>query len=128
MPASMRLIALSSFRVLLFMSILALGGPARGQDVYSEFRTDLQTIAAPQSRVLGSAGYEQTVNYIKGEIAKLPGVEFQVHEYPVMAPVTDDATIQIGARVEKVYPFWPAQIRLNSTPVEGITGKLLYVG
>src|SRR5438067_6035807 len=122
----MRLGSPTSVRTLVILCTLAIGSAARGEDAYSEFRADRQTIAAPQSRVLGSAGYEQTVNYIKGEIAKLPGVEFQVHEFPVMAPVTDEATIRIGTRVEKVYPFWPAQIRLNSTPVEGISGKLIY--
>ena len=31
-------------------------------------------------------------------------------------------------RVEKVYPFWPAQVRLNTTPAGGIRGRLVYCG
>jgi hypothetical protein len=67
-------------------------------------------------------------------------------EFPVMVPVTrsgtltlpnsPDLTRQLGANVaselasqpQRVYPFWPAQIRPNATPAEGITGRPIYVG
>jgi ABC-type lipoprotein release transport system permease subunit len=56
-------------------------------------------------------------------------VELKVHEFPVMVPVTESATMDLdGGRVEKIYPFWPAQVRVCATPAEGIAGKLVYVG
>jgi len=103
-------------------------GQTGAQDIRREFDRDLGALCQPRSRSLGTAGYEQTIGYLKTEIAKLNNVQLQVHEYPVTAPVTDDATLRIGPRTESIYPFWPAQVRLNSTPAEGITGKLVYVG
>src|SRR5262249_46725382 len=51
------------------------------------------------------------------------------HEFPVMVPVTESATLETGdGRIEKLYPFWPAQVRLNATPLEGFRGKLIYCG
>jgi len=78
---------------------------------------------------VGSAGYYAAGKYLEGEIGKLPGVELQKHEFGVMTPVTEWATLSMaGGRVENVYPFWPAQIRTCSTPVGGISGKVVYAG
>jgi hypothetical protein len=46
-----------------------------------------------------------------------------------MVPVTQEAELEFkdGAPA-KIYPFWPAHIRVCSTPPEGIDGKLVYVG
>ena len=112
-----------------WLAVLALCyGQTGAQDIRREFDRDLGALCQPRSRSLGTTGYEQTIGYLKTEIAKLSNVQLQVHEYPVMAPVVDDATLRIGPRTESIYPFWPAQVRLNSTPAEGITGKLVYVG
>ena len=28
----------------------------------------------------------------------------------------------------RVYPLWPAVVRLNTTPAEGLSGRLVYIG
>ncbi len=94
-----------------------------------QFRTDLEAIAAHQSRVIGSDGYYQTANYLQSQISALPGVELKRHEFPVMVPVTELGSLTLpDGSSEKVYPFWPASVRANSTPPEGITGRLVYCG
>ncbi len=94
-----------------------------------QFAVDLGAICACGSRVVGSAGYYEAGKYLEGEIGKLPGVELQKHEFGVMTPVTEWATLSVdGGQVENVYPFWPAQIRTCSTPAEGISGRVVYAG
>src|SRR5436190_21269968 len=92
-------------------------GVSRAQFETGQFQKDLQTICDVQSRALGTPGYERAVDYLKQQIGAMANVELQVHEYPVMAPVTESATITLGGeRTSNVYSFWPAQVRLNSTP------------
>jgi hypothetical protein len=94
-----------------------------------QFAKDLGQFCASPTRVVGSPGYEQACNYLQSEIAKLPNVQLRVHGYPLLVPVTHSATLDLGGgRVEKVYPFWPAQVRVCSTPPDGIRGKLVYAG
>ena len=85
---------------------------------------------AARVRTPGTEGYEQTAAYIEKQIAALGDkVEFRKHDFSVMVPVTHSASLDIPAGGQiKVYPFWPAGIRLNATPNEGITGRLVYAG
>src|SRR3954447_17673739 len=116
-------------RLLLLLTALSFSTPARAQIDAKQFHDDLQAIAAAPSRVIGSPGYFAAADYLAREIQRLPNVELKVHEFPVMVPVTESATIDLGSgRVEKVYPFWPAQVRLCATPAEGMSGKLVYAG
>ncbi len=93
-----------------------------------QFRRDLATLTSSPSRVIGSKGYDDAGRYLEREIRKLPSVELRTHEFTVMMPVTQSATLELGdGHVESVYPFWPAHIRVNATPFDGITGKLVYV-
>jgi len=102
---------------------------ARAQVDPAAFQTDLQSLSAPVSRVIGSDGYEQTVAYLRKQINALPGVQLREQSFSVMVPVTRSATLErAGAKSEPIYPFWPAHARANSTPERGITGKLVYCG
>src|SRR5437764_13467850 len=44
-----------------------------------------------------------------------------------MVPVTREAVLTHFAGSDRVYPFWPAQVRVNATPAEGITGRCVYI-
>src|SRR5438105_143599 len=66
----------------------------------AQFRRDVQAIAASgRSRVIGSEGYEKTAEYLRDEIRKLQStagaVEFREHAFPVMVPVTEQATLAL---------------------------------
>src|SRR5580700_7208624 len=93
---------------------------APGQIDAGKYRADLTAICGFGSRVVGSPGYYAAGKYLEEQISELPNVELKKHEYAVMTPVTESATLTLsGGSVENVYPFWPAQIRTCSTPVEG---------
>src|SRR3954447_9711349 len=81
------------------------------------FTNDLRAITQPACRSIATDGYYQTAKWIQAEIGKLPNVELQVHEYPVVVPVTESATLTFAdGSAERVYPFWPAGARVCATP------------
>lgn len=93
-----------------------------------QFQKDLKSICASPSRVIGSRGYDDTVKYVREQIEKLSNVDLQEQEFPVMVPQTRFATLATpGRKRENIYPFWPAKVRVNSTPAGGITGHCVYV-
>lgn len=110
------------------LALLVLGLPASAQVNTEQFRKDLSQLAS-QPRVIGTPGYYAAADYIQAQLGEMPGVQVKTHEYEVMMPVTESAAIQVpGAGEVPVYPFWPAHTRLNATPAEGISGRLVYVG
>jgi hypothetical protein len=54
------------------------------------------------------------------------------HEFSVLVPRTDEASLTLSGGAspgpQRVYPLWPAGVRTQSLPEEGIAGKLYYVG
>jgi ABC-type lipoprotein release transport system permease subunit len=113
----------------LFLAIvLLLSAHAFAEIDPNQFRADLSAIAQYPSRVIGSPGYYSAGQYLQTEIAKLPNIALKKQEYSVLVPVTKFATLESPGRVDPVYPFWPAQVRVSSTPPEGIRGKLIYSG
>jgi len=94
----------------------------------SQFDRDLAALTTTPTRLVGSAGYEASFDYLRGQITALPNVELQTHDYPVMTPHTTSASISIGGATDAIYPVLPANIRLNATPTEGISGDLVYCG
>jgi hypothetical protein len=92
-----------------------------------QFQADVTYLGSLPSRSPVTQGYFNAAGYVQRQIASLPNVQWRKHEFPIMAPITESATLSLpGGRVEKVYPFWPAGIRVCGTPAEGITGKLVY--
>ncbi len=92
-------------------------------------RADFDALTQSPSRAVGSPGYDAAVAYLEKRLRAIPGVDLKVHRFDVMVPVTHSATLALpGGASETVYPLWPAAVRLNATPAEGITGRLVYVG
>ncbi len=109
------------------IAILAAAALCTAQVDEGQFATDVRTLASLSTRMPGTAGYSQAAGYLQSQIAPLPNVQLKRHTFPVMVPFTESATISIPGRpLENIYPLWPAGIRLNSTPPEGITGQLVY--
>jgi ABC-type antimicrobial peptide transport system permease subunit len=105
---------------------------AFGQIDQTQYRDDLEAIAK-EPRAVGSIGYFHAASYIENQIRQLPNVELRRQQFPVMVPVTRSATLTLPnnpnfTAPQAVYPFWPAGIRLNATPAEGIKGRPIYVG
>ncbi|HEV2292736.1 MAG TPA: ABC transporter permease [Tepidisphaeraceae bacterium] len=117
--------------VLCLLVPVAARDAAAQQNVNREqLQRDFTALTSHLSRVIGSPGYEQAAAYIESQLSALgSGIQWRRHEYPVMAPVTTSATLTIaGGATEPIYPFWPADVRLCSTPAEGITGRAIYCG
>ena len=93
----------------------------------NQFTRDVKAIAAFPTRMPGTPGYRDAAAYLQQQITALNNVQLRRHVYPIMVPFTESATIVIpGQPAENIYPLWPAGIRLNATPAEGITGRLVY--
>jgi ABC-type antimicrobial peptide transport system permease subunit len=113
---------------------------ARASDsAIGDFETDILQICGRargiESRVVGSTGYRRTEDYLQKQFDEILAdnpdvVEAPPHQYQVMAPVTRLATAKVikGGASFPIYPFWPAQVRVDSTPIGGIRGRLVYVG
>ena len=87
---------------------------------------DLAALTA-RPRNAGSEGSDAAIDYVRQQIAALPGVELQEHAFPLMTPQTRSATLTLpGGRSVDVHPFFPASVRLNATPTDGLTGELVY--
>ena len=122
----------------LFALAAVIGGVARGQTTRpaqlqgiddARFRSDFTALTSPPTRVVGSDGYARTVEWLSAQIAQLTNVELKTHTFSMMVPVTRHSTLTLpDGSTQNVYPFWPAQSRVNSTPADGITGELVYCG
>jgi hypothetical protein len=99
-----------------------------GQIDPQRFEQDLKELASAP-RIIGSDGYYKAADYLEEQLKSIPGLEYRRHEYPVMVPITRSATLSGPglAQPERVYPFWPAQARVNATPAGGLNGKLVYI-
>jgi len=80
------------------------------------------------SRVVGYPGYYRAVEYVVGRLREL-GYSVEVQEFAVVAPVEVEAYVEVGGERLKVHAVWPnAMFVPPSTPPEGVSGKLVYVG
>ncbi len=92
-----------------------------------QFTTDVKYLSSLPTRLPGTTGYRDAAAYVQQQIVALSNVQLRRHLFPLMVPFTESATITIAGRpVENIYPLWPAGIRVNSTPLDGITGRLVY--
>lgn len=101
--------------------------PALAQIDETKFQSDVRYLSSLPSRSPGTDGYFQAAGFVQRELAALPNVEWRRHEFPVTVPITESASLTLAdGAAQKIYPFWPAGVRLCATPAEGISGKLVY--
>ncbi|MEM2454790.1 MAG: M28 family peptidase, partial [Candidatus Bathyarchaeia archaeon] len=83
------------------------------------------------SRMTGYQGYYKASDYIYNffeKIANLSDVQF--HNFTVTVPIDYGATLtvlELDKNIE-IYPLYPNLVATPSTPYEGISGQLIYVG
>ena len=112
----------------LFLLIICLPWvPAQAQIDENQFAADVKFLSSLPTRMPGTTGYRDAAGYLQQQIVSLNNVQVRRHLFPVMVPFTESATIAVpGRALENIYPLWPAGVRLNSTPPQGITGRLVY--
>lgn len=112
----------------IIVGVIVLVSGAMGAIDADQFQRDLEALTRTPSRAIGSPGYLSAQSYLREQIGALKGVEVQEHTFTVMVPQTESATLTIDGRDVKVSPLFPAGVRLNATPLEGIQGQLVYCG
>ena len=117
----------------IFAALLATFPLVAGAGIVDDVRRDAQRFASYPSRVVGSEGHDQALHDLQARLENLPNVRLWRHDFDVVVPRTtrdgERATLALeGDDTHRVHPLWPAGARLNTTPAEGITGDLTYIG
>ncbi len=93
------------------------------------FAADVAALVAQPTRAPGTQGYYNAATYLQNQLKDLPNVQLRDQRFPLVVPITDSAAVTVAGRpATAIYPMWPAGVRLNATPAEGITGRLVYCG
>jgi len=107
-------------------------GPAGAADFLEDVRRDAEALSAFPSRILGSPGHEEARDILVKRIEDIPGVRLVRQPFPVMVPTTKRAELVVEGGAFKgthaIHPVWPDNVRLKSTPAEGLTGTVSYIG
>ena len=129
LPAGRSGYRLASVAAVLFVWLALSPAAARGQVDEAAFTADVAALSAQPTRMPGSQGYYNAATYLVNQIKALPNVQVQEQRFQVLAPETDAASLTVPPRpAAAIYPLLPAGVRLNATPAEGITGRLVYCG
>jgi len=98
----------------------------------SRVREDTQWFAGYPSRTIGQPGHDEAFDELYHRVEAVAGQNVWRHRVPFVVPQVLEATLTIEggppSGKHRIYPFWPAGPRLNTTPVRGISGRLVYVG
>ena len=112
-----------------------LGGPvasAAEATLASRVQADTQWLSAYGTRQVGTAAHARVQDDLLARLQAIPGVRVWTDEYPVVVPVDVESFLEIAdgpvAGRHAVFPLWPDVGRLNTTPPQGISGRLIYVG
>ena len=96
-----------------------------------EIKADLQWLTEPSSRVVGTAGHAAVCQRVETTLREFPRVRVWRHAFPVLSPATESASLALATGLQagehRVYPLWPAGVRLPTTPSGGLSGDLVYV-
>lgn len=118
--------------VALLLLAAQLPDAARAGDFVDAVRRDTEALCRYPSRVLGTPGHDAAKEALAERIAALEGVTLVRQPFPLNVPVTDRAVITVArgelAGDHPVHPVWPDNVRLKSTPAEGISGPTVYIG
>jgi len=110
--------------------------PTGSSQAVEDVRKATKWIAGVQTRVIGTQGHKQVSAKLLEQIegvnqATGGGLRIWQHTFDVVVPVTKRAELLVVLDADltrhKVFPFWPAAVRLHSTPPGGLSGKLVYV-
>jgi len=137
--------------VLGLLALAALAGPADAgerSDFVRRVESYTRHLASHPSRVVGTPGHDRALAWLQRQLAdaaEFPNVRVFTQSFSVVVPRvrkpdagSDDPLAALGAGLaivenggetaHPIYPLWPAGVRLNTTPSEGIAGRLLYIG
>ncbi|MFO7900477.1 MAG: ABC transporter permease [Planctomycetota bacterium] len=115
--------------VVLALVVLSGAAPAADEPFWHGVRDEVAWLAKRPTRVLGTPEHAATLAELAGRLRRAgPRVKVWEHPLRLLVPVVESAELRHGGRADRVYPLWPAGVRLHSTPEAGIGGRLVYVG
>ena len=95
----------------------------------SQIRTDTEWFGSYPSRTVGQPGHDEAFDELYLRVKAIAGENVWLHEIPFVVPQILQATLTLqDGSTQRIYPFWPTGPRLNTTPAQGIEGRLIYVG
>lgn len=117
----------------LFLALLSVAAAAASESpIASATRADTDWLANVETRVVGTAEHDRIQRQFIEQVMAVPNVRVWTQRFPVVVPKIEQAELSFAAGklagTHRVYPFWPALARLNTTPADGIDGQLIYVG
>ena len=104
------------------------GGAPAASPVGLRLQKDINALTALPSRVPGTPGNAAAAQYVQSRFQQIGLSQVRADDYFVTTPVTKSASIDVGGQTLKVLPVYPNQVVASTTPVNGISGPLVYVG
>jgi len=97
----------------------------------AQIRSDTEWFGSYPSRTVGQPGHDEAFEELHRRVKSIAD-RVWVHKVPFVVPRVLEASLRIGegplTGTHRLYPFWPTGPRLNTTPLSGIAGRLIYVG
>lgn len=102
-------------------------------DFVADVQDDARQLCASPSRLIGSDGHDKARDYLVAKIGTFSSVKALVRQtFPVMVPKASRAEMVVDtgdfAGSHPVHPVWPDEIRMKTTPEEGFSGEIVYIG
>lgn len=107
---------------------------ARADDAefIARVQADTKWLTDYGTRQIGTEAHARLQDDLLNRLEELDGVKVWTDAYQVLVPIDDETSLTIAdgplAGKHTMFPIWPDVARLNTTPNEGIQGKLVYVG
>ena len=106
--------------------------PEYAESLVSRIQEDTEWFGSYASRTVGQPGHDEAFNELYHRVKAIAGDHVWRHGVPFVVPQVLEATLTINTGPEvgehRIYPLWPSGPRLNTTPAEGLGGRLTYVG
>ena len=126
----MRLPRFCSLPIFGLLLCLGLVLPASAQDngVAARMQKDIAALTRFPSRVPGSPGNLAAAQYVQSRFSEIGLTQVRADEYSVTTPVTKSATLTLNGQTLPLLPIYPNEVVASTTPPNGISGALIYVG
>lgn len=124
---------LSTARIIAFtlFFLISISLPASDEFI-RDLKQYTEKICKNDSRISGYEGCKNTAEFIKEELCEFRNIKILSQKFNVETPVYDNAYAYFEkdgvSESVRIYPLWPELVRLNTTPKEGISGRVVYCG
>lgn len=114
------------------LSASSVAAAAEDAEFLARVKADTQWLTSYGTRQVGTPAHATLQNDLLAKLRSVPGVKVWTDEFPVVVPVHEATYLEIAggtwAGRHPILPLWPDGARLNTTPTNGIDGRLIYIG